>query len=184
MIADAKWPVFFATGARDLALPPVADFTVDIKTGNAPLQVKFFDLSANQPSSWAWTFEGGTPASSTEQNPVISYNTPGTFKVSLAATNNQGSNTNTRNGYIIISAASAVAETGQDAIMIYPNPVSDILHIISETDFSARLFDLNGRLVCNRTNELFIDMAPMERGVYLLEITAGGETTRHKIIRE
>ncbi len=184
MIADAKWPVFFATGARDLALPPVADFTVDIKTGNAPLQVKFFDLSANQPSSWAWTFEGGTPASSTEQNPVISYNTPGTFKVSLAATNNQGSNTNTRNGYIIISAASAVAETGQDAIMIYPNPVSDILYIISETDFSTRLFDLNGRLVYSGTNELIIDMAPMERGIYLLEITAGGKITRHKIIRE
>lgn len=184
MIADAKWPVFFATGARDLALPPVADFTVDIKTGNAPLQVKFFDLSANQPSSWAWTFEGGTPASSTEQNPVISYNTPGTFKVSLAATNNQGSNTNTRNGYIIISAASAVAETGQDAIMIYPNPVSDILHIISETDLSARLFDLNGRLVYSGTNELIIDMAPMKRGVYLLEITAVGKITRHKIIRE
>lgn len=183
-IQDARWPVYFATGERALSLPPVADFTVDIKTGNAPLRVKFFDLSANQPSSWAWTFEGGTPASSTEQNPVISYNTPGTFRVSLAASNNQGSNTSTRNGYIIVSAASAVEETGQDAIMVYPNPVSDILHIISETEYSARLFDLNGRLVHSGTNDQIINMTRMGKGVYLLELTAGGKTTRLKIVRE
>lgn len=184
IIPDAKWPVFFATGDRNLSLPPVADFTVDVKTGNAPLRVKFLDMSANQPSSWAWTFEGGTPASSTEQNPVISYSTPGTFRVSLVAGNKQGTDTNTKNGYIIVSAASAVEETGQDAIMVYPNPVSDILCISCEAGFSARLYDLNGRLVYSGKNERTINLAPMAKGVYLLEITAGGKVSKHKIVRE
>lgn len=184
IIPDARWPVFFATGARDLSLPPVADFTVDIKSGNAPLEVKYFDLSANQPTSWAWTFEGGTPSISTAQNPVISYNTPGTFRVSLAATNIQGSNTNTKNGYIIVSAASAVEDNGQDALLIYPNPVSDNLRIFSETDFSLRLYDLNGRVVYNGSNDRIIDMAPMEPGIYLIEITTGGKVVKQKIIRE
>ncbi|MFN2336393.1 MAG: M4 family metallopeptidase, partial [Bacteroidales bacterium] len=184
IIIDARWPVFFATGARDLFLPPVADFTVDIKTGNAPLQVKFFDLSVNQPTSWAWTFEGGTPASSTAQNPVISYNNAGTFRVSLVATNIQGSNTITKNGYITISSASAVEDHGQDAIMVYPNPVRDNLNIISEMDFSVRLYDLNGRLIYSGTNERSIDMVAMEQGVYLLEITSRGKVIKHKIVRE
>ncbi|MFN2313273.1 MAG: M4 family metallopeptidase [Bacteroidales bacterium] len=184
IIIDARWPVFFATGARDLFLPPVADFTVDIKTGNAPLQVKFFDLSVNQPTSWAWTFEGGTPASSTAQNPVISYNNAGTFRVSLVATNIQGSNTITKNGYITISSASAVEDHDQDAIMVYPNPVRDNLNIISEMDFSVRLYDLNGRLIYSGTNERSIDMVAMEQGVYLLEITSRGKVIKHKIVRE
>jgi Zn-dependent metalloprotease/PKD repeat protein len=184
IITEAKWPVFFAIGARDLSLPPVADFTVDVKTGNAPLQVKFFDLSVNQPSSWTWTFEGGTPASSTAQNPVISYNTPGTYKVSLVATNIQGSNTSTKNGYITVSSASAVEDHSQDDILVYPNPVSDNLNIISEVDFAVRLYDLNGRLVYHGTNERIIDMAAMEQGVYLLEIKSRGKVIKHKIVRE
>lgn len=184
IMTDAKWPVFFATGARDLALPPVADFTVDVKTGNAPLQVKFFDLSVNQPSSWTWTFEGGTPASSTTQNPVISYNNPGTFRVSLVATNIQGSNTITKNGYITVSSASAVEDHSQDAIMVYPNPVSDNLNIISERDFSVRIYDLNGRLIYSGTNERIIDMAAMEQGVYMLEIISRGKVIKHKIVRK
>lgn len=184
MIRDARWPVFFATGARDLSLPPVADFTVDIKTGNAPLQVKFFDLSVNQPSSWTWTFEGGTPASSTAQNPVISYNTPGTYRVSLVATNIQGSNTSTKTGYIIVSSATAVEDNEQDAIIFYPNPVSDNLTVISEMDFSVRIYDLKGRLVCSGENERIIDMTTVKKGVYLLEITTGEKITKHKIVRQ
>jgi len=184
MMPDAKWPVFFATGARDLSLPPVADFTVDVKTGYAPLQVKFFDLSVNQPSSWTWTFEGGTPASSTAQNPVISYNNAGTFRVTLVATNIQGSNTITKNGYITISSASAVEDHDQDAIMVYPNPVSDYLNIISELDFTFRLYDLNGQLVYTGTNERIIDMAAMRQGVYVLEITSRGKVIKHKIVRD
>ena len=183
-INNARWPVFFATGARDLSLPPVADFTVDVKSGNAPLQVKYFDLSANQPTSWTWTFEGGTPSSSTAQNPVISYNNAGTFRVSLAASNIQGSNTNTKNGYITVSAASAVENYGQDAILIYPNPVSDMLNVICEKFFEARLYNMNGRLIYSGTNDRIIDMSSMESGVYLLEINIGGKVIKHKIVRD
>ncbi|MCK7533330.1 MAG: T9SS type A sorting domain-containing protein [Marinilabiliales bacterium] len=146
--------------------------------------MKYFDLSVNQPTSWSWTFEGGTPASSTARNPVISYNNAGTFRVSLAATNAQGSNTSTKNGYIIVSTASGVEDNGQNAILIYPNPVSDNLNVICETFFTVRLYDLNGRLVYSGTNDRVIDMAAMGPGVYLLEITTGEKVYKHKIVRE
>ena len=37
--------------------------------------------------SWEWTFEGGTPETSTEQNPTVTYEEPGTYSVSLTTSN-------------------------------------------------------------------------------------------------
>ncbi|RRB02965.1 T9SS C-terminal target domain-containing protein [Larkinella rosea] len=56
-------------------------------------QVRFTDLSTNFPTSWNWTFEGGTPATSNEQNPVVIYSQPGKFKVTLVTTNSAGTST-------------------------------------------------------------------------------------------
>ena len=40
--------------------------------------------------SWQWEFEGGTPATSTEKNPTVTYNEPGQFTVRLTITNSDG----------------------------------------------------------------------------------------------
>src|SRR5690242_12432780 len=49
-----------------------------------PKCVDFTDLTTGSPSSWLWTFNGGSPSSSTDQNPTnICYNTPGNYDVKL-----------------------------------------------------------------------------------------------------
>ena len=53
-------------------------------------QVRFNDLSGGFPTRWEWTFEGGTPSTSTEQNPIVTYNQPGKFKVTLVVANAVG----------------------------------------------------------------------------------------------
>ncbi|HEX4888366.1 MAG TPA: M43 family zinc metalloprotease, partial [Luteibaculaceae bacterium] len=45
--------------------------------------VSFTDYSYNNVSSWSWSFPGGTPSTSTERNPTVTYNTPGTYDVTL-----------------------------------------------------------------------------------------------------
>jgi uncharacterized repeat protein (TIGR02543 family) len=82
---------------------PVADFTASSTNITIGDTVTFTDTSTNNPSSWSWTFPGGTPGSSTAQNPAITYNTTGTFDVSLTATNAQGSDTVTKTGYITVT---------------------------------------------------------------------------------
>jgi len=59
--------------------------------------VNFFDNSGGGiPTSWAWSFPGATPGSSTDQNPTnIVYGTPGTYIVTFTATNGCGSSTKT-----------------------------------------------------------------------------------------
>ena len=79
---------------------PVADFTANTTTVLVGNSVSFTDQSTNSPSSWSWTFNGGTPSTSTAQNPTVTYNTVGTYSVSLTATNTEGSDTKTQTGYI------------------------------------------------------------------------------------
>jgi PKD repeat protein len=83
-------------------LPPVADFQADETQGCVPMVVHFDDQSDNNPTSWSWSFEGGTPPTSTQQNPTVTYNSTGTFNVSLTVTNAQGSNTKTILNYITV----------------------------------------------------------------------------------
>lgn len=83
--------------------PPVADFTGNPTTIVAGQSVAFTDLSTNGPTSWAWTFQGGTPASSTAQNPTVLYTAPGTFDVTLVASNASGSDTEIKTGYITVT---------------------------------------------------------------------------------
>lgn len=52
--------------------------------------VSFTDQSTGNPVSWLWTFEGGEPATSTSQNPMVNYATEGTFDVTLKVTDDTG----------------------------------------------------------------------------------------------
>jgi PKD repeat protein len=83
-------------------MPPVADFEADATEGCVPFVVHFDDQSLNTPTSWSWTFEGGSPPTSVFQNPTVTYNNPGTFNVSLTVTNAQGSNSMTLLNYITV----------------------------------------------------------------------------------
>ena len=73
---------------------PIANFAGNTTTGYAPMPVLFTDASTNTPTSWLWAFGDGT--TSTSQNPIHTYNTAGSFVVSLTATNTAGSNTVSR----------------------------------------------------------------------------------------
>jgi len=80
---------------------PVADFFANVTTIPVGGSVNFTDLSTNNPTSWSWSFTGGTPATSTTQSPNgIVYSTAGTYAVSLTATNSFGNNTATKTAYI------------------------------------------------------------------------------------
>ncbi|MEA1874396.1 MAG: PKD domain-containing protein, partial [Bacteroidota bacterium] len=85
------------------SIPPVADFSADQTTVCEGATVNFSDLSTESPTSWDWTFNGGTPATSTNQNPSVVYNTAGTYEVSLIATNLAGNDTKTKTGYITVN---------------------------------------------------------------------------------
>jgi PKD repeat protein len=64
--------------------------------------VTFTDQSYFNPTQWSWTFTGGSPSTSSQQNPVITYTTPGIYTVSLTSGDGTSSDTQTKTGYIMV----------------------------------------------------------------------------------
>jgi len=76
----------------DYALP-IINASFSANAGCAPLEVVISDETTNDPISWSWEMPGGIPSTSTEQNPVVSYEEPGTYTISAEVTNGDGSST-------------------------------------------------------------------------------------------
>ncbi len=83
--------------------PPMVNFTGNLTNINAGGQVQFTDLTTGNPTGWQWSFPGGNPASSNQQNPPpVMYAAAGTYDVILTASNGYGSNTCTKLHYIVV----------------------------------------------------------------------------------
>lgn len=67
--------------------PPYASFGTAYSAGCVNVPLQFNDLSSNTPTAWSWTFPGGSPATSTLQNPVITYPATGVYTVNLTTSN-------------------------------------------------------------------------------------------------
>lgn len=83
---------------------PTASFTATPTSGVAPLGVSFTDTSTGQPTVWSWDFGDGTTSSA--ENPSDTYSQPGTFTVTLTASNSIGSSTATTT--ITVAAPTAI----------------------------------------------------------------------------
>jgi PKD repeat protein len=85
---------------------PNVEFAASNTLGCEGTQVQFTDHSwgADEDASWQWnwSFPGGTPASSTDQNPTVTYAQAGVFTASLTISTGEGSDTQTQNGLITI----------------------------------------------------------------------------------
>ena len=99
-------------------LPPVAGFWASPTTGTAPLTVQFTDASTNAPTGYFWTFGDGR--TSIAQSPSHTYSTAGTYTVALTVTNAGGSDTETKTGYITVSAAPPTAPTAAAGSPAFP----------------------------------------------------------------
>ena len=101
-----------------IVTPPSAGFSANNTTGCAPLAVQFNNTSSSNATAWAWTFPGGSPATSTAQNPSVSYAAPGTYNVTLIASNSAGSDTTTLTNYIIAQGPPAAGFTSTTNVFV------------------------------------------------------------------
>jgi PKD repeat protein len=90
-----------------------ANFTSDLTGTYAGGSIAFTDQSVGTATAWNWTFEGGSPASSSSQNPTVAYNTPGRYKVKLVASNTAKSSAIEKEGYVVVVPAG-------DIVAFYP----------------------------------------------------------------
>jgi PKD repeat protein len=141
--------------------------------------VTFTDQSVGGPTSWNWSFPGGTPSSSDQQNPTnIVYYTAGIYDVTLTVTNTFGSNTITKSGYITVDY-NKIPEFKDNLLSVYPNPsvngkffiqingVYNKTPIIMVTDIKGNKINLSNSFQPNMKS-FIIDIKNQAKGTYLL----------------
>ncbi|MCD4744818.1 MAG: PKD domain-containing protein, partial [Bacteroidales bacterium] len=169
------------------SVPPITNFIADITNIYEGESVNFTDLSLGNPTSWEWILEGGTPGSSTEQNPTIVYNTPGIYSVTLTATNQYGSDTKTIDDYITVNELVGIEENvNKNTIKIFPNPaVSDIINIQSGINIkNIIIMDVIGKIIFNEdfnSSLVQIKLNNYQPGIYLIKIKISNRIINRKI---
>lgn len=141
-----------------------ADFYADVVSGNAPLTVQFYDLSANA-TSWAWDFgDGGT---STQRDPVYIYTKGGKYTVKLTASNSSSTDVLTSANMITVVGATAVSPLGSES---YSVRVQNNTILLDRVQQSVEILDITGRLIQSDKVKGSFSSQPLNNGVYILRV--------------
>nr|NQU89453.1 PKD domain-containing protein [Bacteroidota bacterium] len=164
-----------AISCTSVPLLPVANFTADTNYIIAGESIHFTDLTTNNPTSWAWSFQGGTPASSSEQNPEILYLQPGIYDVSLIVQNEVGSDIKSMEGYITVDSAIGIDDLNESNLLIYPNPVTDNFLMVISPEIITQVDIVNPQgktLSSTQFNTLSaqVGMARLSPGIYFVKV--------------
>jgi PKD repeat protein len=173
--------VFIACGAgttitayRDsVSIAPVADFMADTTFITTSDSLDFTDQSSFAPTSWSWNFPGGNPSSSTLQNPQdIVYSSPGTYEVTLVASNANGSDSLTKKCYIEVVQLNDISSIQQSKdLFIYPNPASNYIMVRNAGNNIIEWYDGVGRClrrIEKTAGDVMIDISGFSEGIYFI----------------
>jgi hypothetical protein len=157
---------------------PNSEFTVNSNTINTGESVSVSDLTSNCPIDWdyaispltGWEFINGTTVSS--QNPEIQFNNPGTYTLSLIASNSNGQSLNSDSEVINVLSTNGVNELNYSEISIFPNPTSEKLNINVKPNYQMKeikIYSSFGSLVQVNEPAKFVDVSSLSTGIYFIE---------------
>lgn len=159
------------------------DFQANVQNISAGGSITFTDLSIGKVSKWDWTFDGGTPPTSTLQNPTVSYTEPGTYTVTLQVSNADGSESITREGFVVVShgEVSADFEASKTTAIQGENVVFTDLSTGSPDTWSWEFIPSSGPTITSTEQNPVIAFATA--GVYTVKLTASNDDNSHQVVR-
>lgn len=160
---------------------PLAGIIASLDTvcsGNACID--FMDNSiTNGTTTWNWSFPGGIPNASSDQNPSnICYATAGTYTAQLLVTDQIDSDTATYTIYVLVCTG---IEDGPalNGFLIYPNPAKDRLLVVNPAQAgTVQFFDVTGRVVKSlavTTGNSTVDVSDIPVGLYFVLLESFGK---------
>ena len=132
-------------------------------------------MSVGDVISWEWSFEGGSPATSTNQNPMVAYLNAGTFDVSLTVSDGDDTQTFTATDYInvLVEPETPDMPDGPDQVVSMPGDTEDYTtnEVVSATDYVWEIIEGAGELIQNGT-ECTVDWTDWYVGMVSLKVKA------------
>jgi len=126
-----------------LPAPMSVDFTGTPLSGCSPVNVNFSG-SATGATNWQWSCPGGSPASSTVQNPAVSYTTPGSWDVTLTAwdaATGRG-NAKTKSAYVTVNSVPGAPGMPQGTAGMCSNPPNQAYTATAATGATSYTWEL------------------------------------------
>lgn len=104
-----QWVITGQTGTFEATEPPIPNYFIAGQSAPCPPRTINFQNFTWGSDEVLWTFPGGDPATSTSENQLVTYDTPGDYSFTIEVFNEAGSN----------------SFTSTDEITVFPNPVAD-----------------------------------------------------------
>lgn len=112
---------------------PESGSSVEVAAGS---EVHFNDLSTGSPQTWQWAFPGGTPETSTEQNPTVKYDVPGVYDVTLTVGKDGETATVTLEKYVNVRIEAPTAAIGLPKGVYFSPEASIVVPLNTELTFT------------------------------------------------
>lgn len=140
------------------SIPPIASFSASTSTSICAGQTVSYAAQASG-SAYNWTFIGGTPATSTSQNPTVTYNASGTYGVSLVV--------------IGVCTGLSATQNQNSLVTVSQSPIQPVLNLnngVISSGVSVGIFQwfLNGVEIFGANSSTYM---PSLSGVYTVSVS-------------
>jgi hypothetical protein len=185
-------------------LPNISDIPIDTLTTvefvgyptsiTPGSSVNFTDYSTGGVNSWSWSFPGGTPETSSEKNPVVTYSNTGTFDVQLIVGNRTGFDTLLKPAYIVVDYPTGIDKKQASlSFSVSPNPSNGnfALNIGSFRDdvVTVKLFNMLGNVIFEEKNipvnekiSRQLNLSNQPEGIYFMTVNGKKSTINQKVL--
>ena len=166
-----------------------ASFTVDSDDICDGESVSYNSTSI-EATSWAWVFEGGEPATSTEENPTVTYATAGEFDVALTVGDGESEVTTTIQNFMKVHNCTGVENVEAASVKLYPNPNNGefVINIQGMGNANITILNAIGSIVyfendiATENSIMNVDLSHQAEGIYFVRVQNEEQTIIEKVV--
>lgn len=187
---DAGQPTEVAAIVKNAVRTIVYEHLPDWKIGSYDVQAGFtftasgsdytFANTSAHAQNYSWDFGDGQ--TSEDANPTHTFTIPGNYTVTLTAQNCGQASVQQQNITVL-----ALKDWTNSPTLVYPNPVSDLLFVESESEnLRLKMYNVMGQLLLetNLKSKQAVDLSGFASGVYFLKIKTDAAETIRQILKK
>jgi hypothetical protein len=187
-VQDATTSKEIFNGIKRAAIDLAADFTANATSVLKHESVTFTNGTTGgyigTPETYSWLFPGGTPATSTDKDPVVVYSQVGTYDVTLIVDRGTQIDTLVKPGYITVNSPVGINPVASSSLRLSPNPCNGNFKIEVDGLYDLKVLDLMGHVVYAKSNISGMHEVgvALPAGSYFVQVQTGTKQLTQKLL--